>query len=336
MLRGVQAIGGAALLVGAFPLLDAGGAGRRAWTATAIFGFAAGPALGGALTQAFDWRAIFLVQVPLAAAAALAVAAWTRRPRGVRPRRRAQGGGQTPFAVGGGAVGPRSGWRWRCSRRRSSGVLFLLVLLLVTGWSVSPLAAAARGDACCRSPRSLAARVRGPAGRGPPRARCWSRAGCCRPRRRARRLAVVDRSRRRSWPAPGSGSRCPALAGELLPEDTAEQAASAARDPARRHHRRADPARARRGRPARRRGRRHAHRGRRAGARRGAPAAREAQPRRRAGGRPRSRRPARPARAVARPRAPIDARTAPPTTSSRPAPTRRWWRACRRRSRPRC
>jgi hypothetical protein len=38
-LRGVQAAGGAALLVGAFALLDAGGAGRRAWTATAIFGF---------------------------------------------------------------------------------------------------------------------------------------------------------------------------------------------------------------------------------------------------------------------------------------------------------
>ena len=69
MLRGVQALGGAALLVGAFTLLDAGGAGRRAWTAVAIFGFAAGPALGGALTQAFDWRAIFLAQVPIALAA---------------------------------------------------------------------------------------------------------------------------------------------------------------------------------------------------------------------------------------------------------------------------
>src|SRR5918999_4273461 len=30
--RGAQALGGAALLVGAFTLLDAGGAGRRAWT----------------------------------------------------------------------------------------------------------------------------------------------------------------------------------------------------------------------------------------------------------------------------------------------------------------
>ena len=39
VMRGVQAVGGAALLVGAFALLDAGGTGRRAWTATAIFGF---------------------------------------------------------------------------------------------------------------------------------------------------------------------------------------------------------------------------------------------------------------------------------------------------------
>ena len=71
VLRGVQALGGAGLLVGAFTLLDAGGARRRVWTAVAIFGFAAGPALGGALTQAFDWRAIFLAQVPIALAASV-------------------------------------------------------------------------------------------------------------------------------------------------------------------------------------------------------------------------------------------------------------------------
>jgi MFS family permease len=72
VLRGVQALGGATLLVGAFTLLDAAGARRRVWTAVAIFGFAAGPALGGALTQAFDWRAIFVAQAPVAGAALLA------------------------------------------------------------------------------------------------------------------------------------------------------------------------------------------------------------------------------------------------------------------------
>src|SRR5688500_11511915 len=68
-LRGIQAIGGAATLVAVFGLLDGGapGGGRRLWVAASVFGVAVGPALGGALTQLFDWRAIFLAQVPLAA-----------------------------------------------------------------------------------------------------------------------------------------------------------------------------------------------------------------------------------------------------------------------------
>ncbi len=142
--RGVQAVGGAALLVGAFPLLDAGGTGRRAWTAVAVFGFAAGPALGGALTQAFDWRAIFLAQVPIVAAAA----ALATTKGGQTPLRAATEGGQTPLRRGD-AVEPNPPvgsdpltaergwgqtplrvrvrpplvpwWRWRCSRRRWSG-----------------------------------------------------------------------------------------------------------------------------------------------------------------------------------------------------------------------
>ncbi|MDO9407257.1 MFS transporter, partial [Patulibacter sp.] len=97
--RGVQAVGAGLGLLAAFELLDrgsGGGAGDRTvaaarpgtddrddvprrrsaplWVAAAIFGTAIGPALGGALTQAFDWRAIFLAQAPfglLAAAACL-------------------------------------------------------------------------------------------------------------------------------------------------------------------------------------------------------------------------------------------------------------------------
>ena len=42
------------------------------WTAAGAFGAAIGPALGGILTQAFDWRAIFVVQAPLAGLALLA------------------------------------------------------------------------------------------------------------------------------------------------------------------------------------------------------------------------------------------------------------------------
>ena len=41
-------------------------------SAAALVGTAAGPAIGGVLTEVFDWRAIFAVQAPLALAAALA------------------------------------------------------------------------------------------------------------------------------------------------------------------------------------------------------------------------------------------------------------------------
>src|SRR6476619_2500552 len=62
--RTVQGVGAALLLVGALPIL-----GRASWTAAATFGLALGPALGGVLTQAFDWRAIFVAQAPVAALA---------------------------------------------------------------------------------------------------------------------------------------------------------------------------------------------------------------------------------------------------------------------------
>src|SRR4051812_23376994 len=72
--RAVQAAGGAAALLTAFAALDAGTSrhGRRLWLGAAVAGTAAGPAVGGALTQALDWRAIFAVQAPVAAAAAVA------------------------------------------------------------------------------------------------------------------------------------------------------------------------------------------------------------------------------------------------------------------------
>ncbi len=82
----MQAAGAAAALVAGFALLR----GDRLWTAAAVFGTAVGPALGGALTQAFDWRAIFLFQAPVALAAAgavLFVRDTRRAPRGP-PRRR--------------------------------------------------------------------------------------------------------------------------------------------------------------------------------------------------------------------------------------------------------
>ena len=75
--RAVQGVGAALLLAGSLPVLVAlvpgVGQGRRWWAMAAAIGAAIGPALGGVLTEAFSWRAIFLVQAPIVAGA-LAVA----------------------------------------------------------------------------------------------------------------------------------------------------------------------------------------------------------------------------------------------------------------------
>ena len=73
----LQAVGAAAALVAAFALLGGG----RLWVAAAVFGTAVGPALGGALTQAFEWQAIFLVGLPVGLAAAGAALALRAAPR---------------------------------------------------------------------------------------------------------------------------------------------------------------------------------------------------------------------------------------------------------------
>jgi MFS family permease len=130
--RGIQAAGGAAALVAAFSLLAAGRDARRLWLATAVLASAIGPALGGALTQAFDWRAIFLTQAPVTALAAVAS---LRENQGTVPRFSRENWGTVPsFSRAGVALGLLSA--------ALSAVLFLLVLLLVAGWSEEPLRAA--------------------------------------------------------------------------------------------------------------------------------------------------------------------------------------------------
>ena len=44
----------------------------RRWSVAAAVGAALGPAVGGLLTEALDWRAIFAFQAPVALAALLA------------------------------------------------------------------------------------------------------------------------------------------------------------------------------------------------------------------------------------------------------------------------
>ena len=73
--RSVQGMGGALLLAGSLPVLGtlAGSTARgvAVWTTAGTLGAALGPALGGVLTQAFDWRAIFVFQAPVAGLALL-------------------------------------------------------------------------------------------------------------------------------------------------------------------------------------------------------------------------------------------------------------------------
>ena len=209
VLRAVQAVGGAAALVAAFEVLDGGGSGRRLWVAAAVFGTAAGPALGGALTELLDWRAIFLAQAPIGVAGAAAFLATRERTRAP-------------------ASGP-----WRPNRAAvalalvSAGltsVLFLLVLQLVAGLSVSPAAGAATVSVLPLTALA-ASRIRF----GDARER--AAAGALLLGGGTASLAFLPGASA-LWTVPpqllagvGMGLALPALAGELLPEREPGQAA---------------------------------------------------------------------------------------------------------------
>lgn len=135
LLRALQGVGGALLLVGSLPLLAGLGSDLRAgavrWTTAGALGAALGPALGGLLTQLFDWRAIFVVQAPIAAVALLATLGPHARHLSPRepelpPARPALAANAALGLVFGALV----------------GALFLGVLMLVALWQLTPLAAA--------------------------------------------------------------------------------------------------------------------------------------------------------------------------------------------------
>jgi MFS family permease len=132
--RCVQGAGAALLLAGSLPVLVAltgsTAAGAAVWTLAGTFGAALGPALGGVLTQAFDWRAIFVAPVPVAGAALLvALAAPTAElEEGWRPRLRRTIPANACLGLLFGAL---------------VGVLFLAVLLVITVWGYSPIGGAA-------------------------------------------------------------------------------------------------------------------------------------------------------------------------------------------------
>ncbi len=159
--RCAQAVGAALLVVAALDLLSATMASEaraaRAWVAAGVLGAALGPAAGGILTAALGWESIFLVQVPpalvaLGALRGLAAPQAIPAPAG-RPRLAVNG---SLLLLSGGLV----------------AALFLLVLLLVTGWGMSPASAGivvtvlplAAIAASRLAPRSIDVRMRTVAG----------------------------------------------------------------------------------------------------------------------------------------------------------------------------
>ena len=162
-----------------------------------MLGAALGPVLGGVLTQLFDWRAIFVVQAPIAGAALLATAA------GRGPARRGAAGRRRRAARS--PPTPRSLLALRRARRRA------LPRRAARDHGLGARAdrrRARRQRPAGRDARRAAARAgaraaRGGVGRGGP-ARGRARV----PRAPAARLErCSSRSRSRSA-APGSGSRC--------------------------------------------------------------------------------------------------------------------------------
>ncbi|HEX3360934.1 MAG TPA: MFS transporter [Solirubrobacterales bacterium] len=137
--RSIQAIGGAIAVTASLELLPiAVGSERRAsvvWASAGATGAALGPAVGGILTQLVSWQSIFLLQVPVALIAAAPILAIARdeMSTGVleaevsRPIGRPHLWANVALAMVSAAI---------------AAALFLLVLLLIEGWLLSPIGAA--------------------------------------------------------------------------------------------------------------------------------------------------------------------------------------------------
>ncbi|NUP53797.1 MAG: MFS transporter [Catenulispora sp.] len=135
--RSVQAVGGAFAVIGSLQLLVEELTERRGtawWIAAGVFGTAIGPMAGGLLTDAFSWRSIFVVQVPIAVLAVPAALA-TRRRSG---HSRAEAAVDTEKH----RVRIRPNIALALLSAALSAALFLFVLLLVDGWRRSPAVAA--------------------------------------------------------------------------------------------------------------------------------------------------------------------------------------------------
>ena len=128
-LRAVQGVAGAAVVCAALDLLSeatgSDAAAARVWAFAGIVGASLGPAAGGLLTQLFGWESIFVLQAPFALIALLALPGTVSRPV-PEPADRPQFWANAALLLVSGAL---------------VAALFLLVILLINGWRVEPLAA---------------------------------------------------------------------------------------------------------------------------------------------------------------------------------------------------
>jgi MFS family permease len=136
--RCVQALGGALAVTAVLELLPATvGSERRAvavWATAGATGAALGPAVGGILTELVSWQSIFLLQAPAAIAAGVPLLAVARHEAatGVISSELRRTG--RPHLLANIALAMVSA--------AIAAALFLLVLLLIEGWRLTPVGAA--------------------------------------------------------------------------------------------------------------------------------------------------------------------------------------------------
>jgi len=136
--RCLQAAGGAVAVTAALELMPSVVGSERdaalAWAAAGAAGAALGPGVGGLLTELVSWQSIFLLQIPLALLAGVPLLGMARAEskagtleRELRAPGRPHLAANLALALVSAAI---------------AAALFLVVLLLIEGWRLSPIAAA--------------------------------------------------------------------------------------------------------------------------------------------------------------------------------------------------